>query len=355
MTELRPSHQGTMSSRLIVPLLTYLEKRGYETTVPLLRAGLNREDVLNPAARVPHEAAMRFWAASVALTRDVQLGLHVGQHVEPGAMDLIEYLARCSRTLGEALDRTSAYFGLLHDRVSFVVEREGDHAVLRNVIPHGLASTPAYVESALASPIAMMRKMTREPIPVVAVYFTHEAPRSTAEHDALFRAPVSFKAPLDALVVARSCLDAVLTQADSVLASILERHVKMLLASGPGARTLEGRVAQLLTGELAGGVLSATHIARKLNMSTRTLRRALAAEGCGFRDVLGDVRRALAFRYLRDPQVPIGEVAFLLGFSDCNAFHRAFKRWTGTPPGTFRRQALREPKTHTLPAPAAPA
>jgi len=63
----------------------------------------------------------------------------------------------------------------------------------------------------------------------------------------------------------------------------------------------------------------------------------------------------LAFRYLRDPQVPIGEVAFLLGFSDCNAFHRAFKRWTGTPPGTFRRQALREPKTHTLPAPAAPA
>ena len=50
MTELRPSHQGTMSSRLIVPLLTYLDKRGYDTTVPLLRAGLHRDDVLNPAA-----------------------------------------------------------------------------------------------------------------------------------------------------------------------------------------------------------------------------------------------------------------------------------------------------------------
>jgi AraC-like DNA-binding protein len=74
-------------------------------------------------------------------------------------------------------------------------------------------------------------------------------------------------------------------------------------------------------------------------MSPRTLRRMLRDEGTTFRDVVAEVRRELAFRYLRDPDVPIGEVAFLVGFSDANAFHRAFKRWTGGTPGEFRRGA----------------
>lgn len=339
--EARPDRRGTMSSRLLVPLVTYLERHAGAPAELLLRAGLRLADLTHPGSRVPHESAMRLWELAVARTRDRQLGLHVASHVEPGAMDLIEYLARCSRTLGEALDRTSAYFGLLHDRVSFAVERDGEHAILRNVVPPGLPTTPAYVENALASMAVMMRRMTRQPVPVVAVYFGHPAPRRTAEYRELFQGPVSFGAPVDALVVERACLDAVLSQADSVLASILERHVEMLLASGPRARTLQGRAAQLLSGELAGGHPNAAHIARRLNMSGRTLRRLLRDEGCSFRDVLSDVRRALAFRYLRDPVVPIGEVAFLVGFSDANAFHRAFKRWTGRTPGEFRRDAER--------------
>jgi len=71
---------------------------------------------------------------------------------------------------------------------------------------------------------------------VVAVYFTHDPPPDAAEHVEFFRAPVTFNAPLDALVVSSSCLNAVLSQADSVLASILERHIQMLLAIGPGRR-----------------------------------------------------------------------------------------------------------------------
>lgn len=333
----RRDPRASMSSRLIVPIVTYLERAGYAPVELLQGAGLSLAEITNPGARVPHEAAMHFWELAVAATGDPQLGLHVAQQVEPGVMDLIEYLARCSRTLGESLARTSSYFRLLHDRVEFQVEIEGEQAILRNQVPPGLATTPAYVENALASAIVMARRMTRQPLPVDAVYFRHPAPAETDEYRDVFRGPVSFGAPVDAALIPRAALDFELLQADSALASILERHVTLLLGSSPDPQTLQGRVARLLGSELAGGRPGASHIARKLAMSPRTLRRMLRNEGCSFRDVLSNVRRELAFRTLRDPEVPIGEVAFLVGFSDANAFHRAFKRWTGRTPSEFRR------------------
>jgi AraC-like DNA-binding protein len=74
-------------------------------------------------------------------------------------------------------------------------------------------------------------------------------------------------------------------------------------------------------------------------MSPRTLQRRLHEENTSHQQLLDELRRELAQRYLREPTIAIGETAFLLGFSEPSAFHRAFKRWTGTTPGTFRRRA----------------
>ena len=79
-------------------------------------------------------------------------------------------------------------------------------------------------------------------------------------------------------------------------------------------------------------------LARKLGMSSRTLQRRLTEEGTTFRRLLNEVRRRLATTYLMTPGVGIAEVAFLLGFSDVPAFHRAFRAWTGQAPGAYRQQ-----------------
>jgi AraC-like DNA-binding protein len=55
------------------------------------------------------------------------------------------------------------------------------------------------------------------------------------------------------------------------------------------------------------------------------------------------MRRQLAMRYLREPEMAICEVAYRLSFSESSSFHRAFKRWTGLTPKEFREHRSVEP------------
>jgi AraC-like DNA-binding protein len=55
-----------------------------------------------------------------------------------------------------------------------------------------------------------------------------------------------------------------------------------------------------------------------------------------YQKLLDDARRAAAGRYLAESTLAIGEVAYLLGYSEAAAFHRAFKRWYGATPEAFR-------------------
>jgi AraC-like DNA-binding protein len=96
--------------------------------------------------------------------------------------------------------------------------------------------------------------------------------------------------------------------------------------------------------ELAGFAppLSLRLAAHKLAMTPRTLQRHLSLEGLHYRRVLNDVRLARALMLLSRPGSTIERVAIEVGFSEPSAFHRAFKRWTRSAPGEFRRAQRRE-------------
>ncbi len=73
-------------------------------------------------------------------------------------------------------------------------------------------------------------------------------------------------------------------------------------------------------------------VAREFGMSARTLSRRLAAEGQTFKGLLDEVRRSLAFQYLKDRRFSFKQVAYLLGYSEVAAFYHAFRRWSGASP-----------------------
>jgi AraC-like DNA-binding protein len=98
-------------------------------------------------------------------------------------------------------------------------------------------------------------------------------------------------------------------------------------------------VRRTLWSELSERTPSLEGVARSLGVSARTLQRQLRQEGVSFAQLLAELRREMAPSLLQDGQYGVSEVAFLLGYEDPSAFRRAFQRWFGRSPRSFRSAA----------------
>lgn len=81
------------------------------------------------------------------------------------------------------------------------------------------------------------------------------------------------------------------------------------------------------------------NLARRLDMSPRTLRQHLSTAGTSFRELRNEIRQNFATLYLTDTAIPLESIAEKLGFSDQAGFTKAYRSWTGHTPGDVRRQA----------------
>lgn len=193
-------------------------------------------------------------------------------------------------------------------------------------------------EMMIASGLKLARDVSRVWIRPRRVSFRHPAPGDLREHDAFFDCELRFAAAHDGLEFDRETLSIPLPGADSDLSRFLVEHLRSLAGDPPAAAvTLEGRVRQAICIRLGSRSLAMNALSQELGMSPRTLRRRLLERGTSYHEIRDRVRRELADDLLTNPEHTLSEVAFLLGFSDASAFHRAYVRWTGRTPASRRR------------------
>jgi AraC-like DNA-binding protein len=133
-----------------------------------------------------------------------------------------------------------------------------------------------------------------------------------------------------------------LRRRDPILRRVLESHADGILSRLPIRTGLALEVQRAFASRVAHGDVRIGTLARQLAMSARTLQRRLAAEGVSYQQLLDDARKDAAGRYIHEPTLAIGEIAYLVGYSEPAPFHRAFKRWYGMTPDVFRQQQRQE-------------
>ena len=78
-------------------------------------------------------------------------------------------------------------------------------------------------------------------------------------------------------------------------------------------------------------------VARKVHISTRTLRRHLFREGTNFREVKDQVLKGITEKYMGKPDMRIASIAAICGYKNQSGFTRAFTSWHGMSPMQYRK------------------
>jgi AraC-like DNA-binding protein len=309
---------------------------------PLLAAGgVNRSLLADPDARVSQAALDRVLEQAISLTGNANLGLTAGELTrEVRVPDALHYALNSCTTLGDQFRLACRYVGFVNANAELVLEVRDRVTRITHALNGGTALTRRHLaERALAAFTLLGRRHAGPSFGPREVWFAHPIPEDTSEHERIFRAPLRFEAPIDALVLDSSLLDVRVREADPALQRVLEDYLERALPE-PEPEDLLAMVRTRIREATRGRLPGIDAVADALAMSPRTLQRKLSAEGTSFQELATEVRQDLARQHLIDSRLSISEIAFLLGFSDVSTFHRAFKRWTQQTPSAFRRARL---------------
>jgi AraC-like DNA-binding protein len=259
--------------------------------------------------------------------------LVAAEHIELMLCNVISYLE--ANTLRQALERKFECRSWIRDRVAWCLDVHEDEAVLR--LQHSpLRPLPAPIgEFLIASQQVFLARFGPPNWHLRFVSLRQSEPPDAGEFERIFGVTPRFLADSDQMGFDAALLDAQLRTHNPVLPDLLQHYAgqtRNAKAQSPG---VSKRVREILRGGLDPGVVAVAH---RLGASVRTLQRALAKEGTSYAEIAVRTRRAAAEHLLRQPGLAISEVACALGFNDVPAFHRAFRRWTGSTPGEFRAQ-----------------
>jgi AraC-like DNA-binding protein len=191
-------------------------------------------------------------------------------------------------------------------------------------------------EATLASAWQIGKEVTTGDLRPLAVFLKHPAPGSGEEHEQHFGCPVHFSSDRDALLVPAVAVTAPNRLGDESISRFFDTHLETELAKIGDDASLDQRVRIQISQSLSAGIPKISEIAGRLGMSGRTLQRRLADRGFSYQELVDASRRQLAERLLQQSSYPLAEIAYLTGFSEQSAFNRAFKRWAGQTPRSYR-------------------
>jgi AraC-like DNA-binding protein len=305
--------------------------------MPLLAAcGLAETSLSDTRHTVSPETYHALVREALDATGDPGLGLAIGLRAPEAMLHVVGHLMFASATLRDALTCFRRYSALLAEGERWdLTERE--HTATFSYMPaFQLGDSTRFTNEfvlAMAWRIGRHFALCPERRPP-DVRFQHAAPAYAASYETAFGGPIRFGQPANAIVFHTATLDARQLHADDALCATLSEAADQLLRERAQI-TLAERVRAMLRARRDLSDVNTTALALAVSLTPRALRSRLRAEGASLANLINEARLRVAREDLRRPDCSIKDLACRLGFSEPSAFHRAFKRWTGTTPSAY--------------------
>jgi len=333
----------TVPVQIVHRFLTTAQRRGVEVRSLMLAAGIPGDIAGNPRARVTVEQLTRLMQQLWQVTDDELFGLGPGP-MPRGTVRMVALGVIHAADLRTALTRLCEFTALVPGCPRFTAEMTD--ATTRLSFDASELDDPVHLVTDLLMAAAhrLPGWMIGTRIPLRSVELPYPRPAEIDDYPAVFGRMPTFGADAAAITFDSTLLDSPIIRNEAELLEYVRRSPSDLFAVRDYGSTMADRVRKILEQGLRGTWPGADEVAARLAISAQHLRRLLREEGTSVSLLKEDLLRDAAIESLARGEESIDDLAARLGFSEASAFRRAFRRWTGSPPGAYR-MAGEEPAT----------
>jgi len=288
-----------------------------------------------PDGLVPAQTYLSMWTEAQLQYSMPGLPTALAMAIPFGAFGALDYLAGSAETVAGCCESALLHFAMVASDTWLEHHALDDDAHVVQARGVANVSAPA-LEFTLAVLMNRLRYITDGQFVLLRVNLPIPKPDADPVRERLWNTTLIYNCPTAEIVIDSNTWNQEAASADPYLHSTLKRMAGQLQLEQPGDTTLERALRVRLRAALAQGQAEPLRMASLLGVSERTLQRRLADVGRSFTEIVEDFRREESMRLLCDDRIPLIEVASRLGYSEQTSFTRAFRRWTGTTPSTWR-------------------
>lgn len=314
---------------------------GIDPKATLAAAGIDHDAPWDPKVMIPAVAYYDMLEAMAEQVDVTELPVHVGASMRCDDYGALGLAWKAAPTLYGSCARIERYARLWTGVVSYELRPDplGTLFILHRAGARRLGLRLSN-EATLASAVSLSRQVCPVPFSPVEVFVQHAAPNSIAFHEDWFGCPVTFGSDLDAVLISQEAMDRPNILGDEGISRYLMSGLDAELAEFKQLPPLVTDAKEAIAQSLNEGTPLMSDIAKSLGLSARSLHRRLSEHGLSFQTLTEETRRELAEGLLREETYSLADVAFLTGFSEQSSFTRAFKRWVGKTPASYRKSYM---------------
>lgn len=321
---------------MVKGMLSGVRARGQPCDVFLADAGIAPALLQEAGARVTASQYIALFRSLTERLDDECLGF-LSRPVKRGSFGLVARSALGAPDMAAAIRRVARTFRLVQDDVMLESMREGELAGLALRHANPLVPSPSFLDAMLLRVFwRLLAWLAGGRLPAARFDFAIECPPDVGSYGRIFPAPLRFGRVQSAFWIDAARLKSPVRRDEAALHTFLaDGQANVILPRRDDKMVSAGVREHLQAAQAAWPDLATT--AAAMHMSIPTLQRRLSAEGTSFQALKDDLRRDIAITRLNTSAVSLAALAQDLGFADSATFQRAFKSWTGSPPGAYRR------------------
>ncbi|WP_425039772.1 AraC family transcriptional regulator ligand-binding domain-containing protein [Primorskyibacter sp. S187A] len=338
MSDKIPPLISTVSSAFIADWLVALRALcAPDHYASLLKRSHLEYDATTPQSRVNLDQIVSLYQLAAVETGDEMMGLW-SRPIRPRALQHLLTSVREATSLTSALYRFSTFWNLLLDDYQFeLVELAAERRFALRLVAQGDDPVQRFGHMLILKLAhGLLSWLARAEVAVAGVEFAFARPDFDDDYALIFPAPLTFDCPQTAILFDADVLGPVQVRSSADLDRFLENAPRDWIFTKSQQHTQSLRVRAYLA-QVGWEEAHLRHAADALHMTPRTLIRKLEAQGTSFQAIKDGLRRDIAIRQLQVGEVSIEAIAQDVGFASAASFHKAFLRWTGTTPSTYRR------------------